>query len=77
MRVKPMMAFSGVRSSWLMLARKALLAWLAGDRLLARPPQFPHVVIQHHSFHHLPVDFNDLTKQLHVDECAVFAASAG
>ena len=26
-----MTAFSGVRSSWLMLARKALLAWLASS----------------------------------------------
>jgi hypothetical protein len=27
----PMMAFIGVRISWLMLARKALLAWLAAS----------------------------------------------
>ena len=27
----PMMAFSGVRNSWLMLARNSLLAWLAAS----------------------------------------------
>src|SRR5258707_1280349 len=33
---KPMMAFKGVRSSWLILARNSVLAWLA-----LSPPRLP------------------------------------
>ena len=37
---KPMMAFSGVRSSWLMLARKCDFAWLAAAAAFRVPHQF-------------------------------------